>query len=726
MDDLDHGTTLKGFSPGQKVFQRYTLQKMLGRGGMGVVWLARDDTLARDVALKFLPEIVASDPTAIDDLKREVRRAIDLAHPHIVKTNDFVTDGRIAAVAMEYAPSGTLAQRRLDKSARVLSTDELRPWLEQLVGALDYAHSHAELVHRDLKPSNLMLDARDRLKVVDFGIAASISDSVSRVSKQAGASGTPVYMSPQQMMGEKPAVTDDIYSVGATLYELLTGKPPFHSGNILAQVQAKVPPPMAVRRGELGVQAAPIPAAWEAAVAACLAKDPAERPQTARAILARIDAVPVPAAVPRAAAPVSPTTTIRPSSAGRLALVASAMGFLVVGGLVWWAVARSPSPAPEPVAPAPSPGAVQTPPMPVPAPATPVSPSPAPVAAPGIKVSLGALSSFGQPWIIPTASHRRREDGTATVPLSGARVRVVDLAQRYDADERTIRSNVERQQTAKRDEDRLVAMNLEGRKLVERYKEAVAMTNDTALPNATLVEAFSTAQRLYDEIKAREREMKDYRQATQEQLQRQADVRRAEIMRALVSELGGQGTAAGVDLLLDKSGTTKEGISAVVYVAAALEMTDEGVATVSPPRVELGVVDLSSLVAGHPKSAEAKAKLDATRASADIEVRRQEQEIAGLRAAGDTAAFERKESELNTFRSNVDRSIAQRAKTMRDLLSEEVAVLVGQEAGARNLTLVLDRGAAGGDGERLVLDAGAAPDLTEAVRARIAADAHGA
>jgi len=286
MDDLDLGTTIKSFASGQKVFARYTLTRMLGRGGMGVVWLARDDELARDAALKFLPEVVAADPGSINDLKREVRRAIDLAHPHIIKTHDFVTDGRMAGVSMEYLPGGTLAALRLDEPGQVFTPEKLGPWLVQLCSALDYAHENGEIVHRDLKPTNLMLDAKARLKVVDFGIAASISESVSRVSKQAGSSGTPVYMSPQQMMGENPAVTDDVYAVGATLFELLTGKPPFHAGNILLQVQNKVAPPVNERRRAAGLE--PVPGAWEETIAACLAKDPAQRPQSAGDVINRL------------------------------------------------------------------------------------------------------------------------------------------------------------------------------------------------------------------------------------------------------------------------------------------------------------------------------------------------------------------------------------------------------------------------------------------------------
>jgi hypothetical protein len=285
MNELDLGATIRGFSAGQKLFGRYELVRMLGRGGMGVVWLAKDLELGRETALKFLPELVAMDPNAIGDMKREVRRAIDLAHPNIVKIHDFVTDGRTAAVSMEYVNGHTLAALRQEKPGQVFATADLLRWLKQLCAALDYAHADAQVVHRDLKAANLMVDARGRLKVLDFGIAASIADSVSRVSNQ-GSSGTPVYMSPQQMMGEDPAVTDDVYSVGATLYELLTGKPPFHSGNIILQVQSKVPPRLNERRKTLGLEPAPV--AWEDTIAACLEKDPALRPRTAGEIFDRL------------------------------------------------------------------------------------------------------------------------------------------------------------------------------------------------------------------------------------------------------------------------------------------------------------------------------------------------------------------------------------------------------------------------------------------------------
>jgi uncharacterized membrane protein (UPF0136 family) len=294
-DDLDLGATLRGYRPGMKVFGRFTLKNILGRGGMGVVWLARDEQLERAVALKFLPEILALDQEAIRDLKRETRRSLELTHSHIVRIYDFVQDATAAAISMEYIAGETLAARKVAHPRGYFEVAELRTWVRQLGEALGYAHEKARVVHRDLKPANLMIDARGDLRVADFGIAASVSDSVSRVSVQAGSSGTPVYMSPQQMMGEAPAVSDDVYAVGATLFDLLTGKPPFYRGNVVMQVQGKPAPTVTARRAELGLTGEAIPAPWEEAIAACLAKDPASRPASVEDLVRRLLAENAPA-----------------------------------------------------------------------------------------------------------------------------------------------------------------------------------------------------------------------------------------------------------------------------------------------------------------------------------------------------------------------------------------------------------------------------------------------
>ena len=266
---------------GQIVFGRYKLVKVLGRGGMGIVWLARDEELERDVALKFLPDLMIQDCSLLDQLKRETKRCLELTHPHIVRIHDFVHDERSGCISMEYVDGETLSNLRADKEQKVFEPDEIAGWIAQLCEALDYAHNHAKVIHRDLKPANLMVNQRGDLKITDFGIARSLADSASRLTAEQGRSGTLVYMSPQQLNGERGTHLDDIYSLGVSIYELLTSKPPFYSGNIDRQICERVAPSMTERRKELDIGSVSVPQIWEEVVAACLAKDPSRRPQSA-------------------------------------------------------------------------------------------------------------------------------------------------------------------------------------------------------------------------------------------------------------------------------------------------------------------------------------------------------------------------------------------------------------------------------------------------------------
>jgi serine/threonine protein kinase len=279
--DLEFDVTIRGLNATQQVFERYNLQRVLGRGGMGIVWLAQDERLEREVALKFLPDDVFFDPVALDELKRETRRCLDLTHPGIIRIYDFIKDDRAAAISMEYIDGKTLAEVRIEKPQRMFEVDELRGWIGNICQALHYAHGEAGVVHRDLKPANLMLTSRGQVKIADFGISQSMSDSMSRRTIRRGtSSGTLAYMSPQQLNGEVARPTDDIYALGATIYELLTGKPPFHSGDVPFQIRLGVPKSVAERRAEFELAGDPIPPEWEAAIEACLSKVPAERPAT--------------------------------------------------------------------------------------------------------------------------------------------------------------------------------------------------------------------------------------------------------------------------------------------------------------------------------------------------------------------------------------------------------------------------------------------------------------
>lgn len=294
LDDIDFGHTIRGHQKGDRVFDRFVLEKLLGRGGMGVVWLAKDERLGREVALKFAPEAVRFDEVAVDELKEETRKGLNLAHPHIVKVYDFLVDEEHAAISMEFIDGENLGALRTRQPGKIFEPRQIAHWVGQFLEALDYAHRVARVIHRDLKPANLMIDREGHLRVTDFGIARSISDAMSRATMGGNSTGTLAYMSPQQADGKKPHISDDIYAFGSTIYELLTGKPPFFSGNIAAQLHSDPVVPITERRAEFGITSSePIPVEWEHTILACLEKSPENRPPNAQAIRQRLGLAPV-------------------------------------------------------------------------------------------------------------------------------------------------------------------------------------------------------------------------------------------------------------------------------------------------------------------------------------------------------------------------------------------------------------------------------------------------
>lgn len=284
---------------------------------MGSVWRAREVALRREVALKFLPLSIARDEPAREDLKKEVLVSQALTHPNIIRVHSFEEDPIFAAISMELVEGKSLNQLKAERPNFLFSVSEIAPWVRQLCGALAYAH-RLEIIHRDLKPGNIMLSAKGEVKVVDFGIAASVSEATTRTVKQAefGQGGTLAYMSPQQARGEKPTAADDLYSLGATLYECLSGKPPFFRGEVYTQVQEAAPPSLNSRLAEIDPKAPRIPPSWEHTIHACLAKKREDRPASADVVAALLfqgDATervlpPVPPPPPRAR---SSSTTVK-------------------------------------------------------------------------------------------------------------------------------------------------------------------------------------------------------------------------------------------------------------------------------------------------------------------------------------------------------------------------------------------------------------------------------
>lgn len=257
---------------------------------MGEVWLAQDNELGVQRALKFAPPEVAADARSVAMLKREAIAGTSLAHPNIVRIFDFATDPAAmeSAVVMEVVDGKSLAElqaKRIEETGNAFfEPEEIETWLRDACAALDYAHGEGR-VHRDLKPQNLMVEtATKRLKIMDFGISRRIGDSFSQLTGK-DSSGTLPYMSPQQVMGDPPNASDDIYGLGATFYDLLSGSPPFIGGALEMQVREKMPTSIQQRRVEVNASSGKaVPTAWEAAVMGCLEKQREKRPGSFHAL----------------------------------------------------------------------------------------------------------------------------------------------------------------------------------------------------------------------------------------------------------------------------------------------------------------------------------------------------------------------------------------------------------------------------------------------------------
>jgi len=294
--DALHGGTVVGARVGGA---RYILKRKLGRGACTEVWLAWDVKFEHEAALKFLPTALVQDHHTIELLEQETRRSAQLAHPSIARVYDFVCDYQMAAFATEFVDGWSLAALKVDRPEKRFTIDEISLWIAQLCGALEYAHHEFCLVHRALRPANLLLNAREQLKVTDF----AIDHLVHRLAAEQGLGvhSTLGYLSPQQIKGAEASVLDDIYALGATVYDLVTGTPPFYEGDILAQIRELPVPAMSDRLAALGIDN-PIPTAWEETVAACLAKEPGRRPQSALEILRSLGRKNVPQVIDRPAA----------------------------------------------------------------------------------------------------------------------------------------------------------------------------------------------------------------------------------------------------------------------------------------------------------------------------------------------------------------------------------------------------------------------------------------
>ncbi len=267
---------------------RFRLKKLIGIGGMGEVWFAYDTRLKEFVALKFLLPHLAGNIENFTRLRIETHRSRKLSHPNIVRIYDlYEEDSEIPFIAMEYVNGPNLHQLRLSHQNSVFRWNFLSPLVRQLISAIEYAHSE-NVIHRDIKPSNLLLDNEKRLKLADFGIARIIQQKQSNKYSSGFGGGTIDFVSPQQLGGAPPTYADDIYSIGATLYELLTGTPPFYKGEIEYQIKNTKPQTLYERLLELGINN-PIPPSAESLIQKCLEKEQENRPFVYKDIFKSLD-----------------------------------------------------------------------------------------------------------------------------------------------------------------------------------------------------------------------------------------------------------------------------------------------------------------------------------------------------------------------------------------------------------------------------------------------------
>jgi serine/threonine protein kinase len=321
---------------------RYRIERTLGFGGMAVVYLAHDEELHRWVAIKVLAAHLAGDDNFRARFLQESKLAGRLSHPNVVQVYDAGETEGTPYIVMEYVPGDTVAQRGK------LSHAEAVPLALQACAGLQHAHS-AGLVHRDVKPANLLVREDDVLKVADFGIARAAE--LTRLTQHGTVLGTAAYLSPEQAAGEEVTTATDIYSLGAVVYELLTGRAPYEFES-LAELAAQQKGGIITPLRDLEPS---VPEPVEAAVMHALAREPRFRPASAADFADELAAAPQLSAKPLLGAAITEPLHFRTSrsvpgssawlwiaGAAAVAIVAVILGLLSLGG-------GSSSTQPEPV-----------------------------------------------------------------------------------------------------------------------------------------------------------------------------------------------------------------------------------------------------------------------------------------------------------------------------------------------------------------------------------------
>ncbi len=244
--------------------QRYSIEGELGRGGMGVVYRARDSVLGRQVALKELPVSRTLNETLISRFRQEARALAQLTHANIVQVYDLVEEGETRRIAMELVEGDDLSARI--KKDGAMSVEEALPLLTSMAQALVYAHERG-VVHRDFKPHNVLIDASGQPKITDFGMAKLSAGP--ELTQEGAIMGSPSYMSPEQASGKPTDKQTDVYSLAVTIFEMLSGTQPFTGATMKVLLSHVNDPPPRLEE---------VPSKLAILVVEMMAKDPGDRP----------------------------------------------------------------------------------------------------------------------------------------------------------------------------------------------------------------------------------------------------------------------------------------------------------------------------------------------------------------------------------------------------------------------------------------------------------------
>jgi len=267
--------------PKSKTFGVYNVLNELGRGGMGIVYKAHEESLGRDVALKILPARLAAHENVVERFQREARAGASLSHPSITPIYAVGEHKGTHFIAMEYVRGPTLAQ--LIKEKGPVEIGEALRIVKEVADALREAHRHG-ILHRDIKPANIMFDHRRRVKVMDFGLARVASET-SQITGDGARLGTPAYMSPEQCEGKQLDVRSDIYSLGVTLYQMLTKQTPFPGDDprsVMFNITGGTFPNIAEKRPDL-------PEGVCQLLRNMIARDPVHRYDSVRSLIADVE-----------------------------------------------------------------------------------------------------------------------------------------------------------------------------------------------------------------------------------------------------------------------------------------------------------------------------------------------------------------------------------------------------------------------------------------------------